>query len=84
VAVDELDYHGSRGSSPREETRRRQQDLVGSLELTEFGPQRLDLRGVGGADPRLLAGVDRGLLAPAAQGVRVDPDPRADPQHGMR
>src|SRR3954452_22522965 len=74
----------SRVELPREETRGRQQDLVGPLELTNLPLQLPQPGGIGGRHPRSATGVDVGLLAPTAQRIDIDPHPRPDPVHRRR
>jgi hypothetical protein len=54
-----------------------------AFQLPHLRLQLLDLLGVAGGRARTLPGVDVGLLAPAAQGVGVYTDPRADPLHRL-
>src|SRR3954454_10751168 len=74
----------SRIEHPREETRGRQQDLVGPLELTNLPLQLPQPGGIGGRHPRSATGVDVGLLAPTAQRIYIAPHPRPDPVHRRR
>src|SRR3954452_16894317 len=74
----------SRVELPREETRGRQQDLVGPLELTNLPLQLPQPVGIGGRHPRSATGVDVGLLAPTAQRIDIDPPPSPDPVHRRR
>lgn len=71
----------SRVDLPREERRGRQPRCRWPVSLP--GPRPRAPRRVRGGDAGTSAGIDIALLAPAPQRVRVDPDPRADPQHRL-
>src|SRR4029453_12675721 len=64
---------------PREETRRRLEDLVGPAQLPDLllqpGPPPLLL----GGHPRAAAAVDLGPLDPLAEGLHPDPQLAGDP-----
>jgi hypothetical protein len=84
ILLDEGHYHGGwRVELPREETRGRQQDLVGPLQLPDLTLQILDPPCVTGGGPRPLPAIDAVLLDPAAQRVRDHPDPFGDPDHRL-
>src|SRR4051794_33401988 len=74
----------SRVELPREETRGRQEDLVGPLELTDLPLQLPQPRRVRGRGPRPAPGIDLRAPAPSAQRVHVDPHPWTDPVHRRR
>lgn len=63
---------------PREEKRRRLQNLVGFLEISVLALQLFDPLLLGGGDTRALMSVDLDLQHPLTQGPRTDPDLRAD------
>src|SRR4051794_24581170 len=69
----------SRVELPREETRGRQQDLVGPLELTNLPLQLPQPGGIGGRHPPAANGVDVRLLAPTPQTIDIYPPPRPHP-----
>src|SRR3954469_4580184 len=74
----------SRVELPREETRGRQEDFVGPLELTDLPLQLPQPRRVRGRGPRPAPGIDLREPAPSAQRVHVDPHPWTDPVHRRR
>src|SRR3954447_24765379 len=74
----------SRVELPREETRGRQEDFVGPLELMDLPLQLPQPRRVRGRGPRPAPGIDLRAPAPSAQRVHVDPHPWTDPVHRRR
>src|SRR5688572_10227745 len=73
----------SRVELPRKETRRRQQNLVGTLQLPHLRLQLLNLLRVACGGTRTLPGVDLGLLAPTTQRVDIHTDTSPDPRHRL-
>ncbi len=73
----------SRVELPREETRRRQQNLVRSFQLINLTAQLLDLGDLRRGLPRPSTGVNLGLLSPGPQRVRVHPNPWTNPVNGL-
>src|SRR4051794_40707367 len=67
----------------REKRRRGLQYLVGPPQLGVLPTQPLELLGLRGRRPCPQPVVDVGLSAPAAQGVRDDPQLRTDPLTGL-
>src|SRR5947207_842580 len=63
---------GARVELPREESRRRLEDLVGSAEFPVLSLELGDARSLFGAEPGPVPAVDLGLADPLAEGLRAD------------
>jgi len=79
VAIADKNYYAAMTASKARAGR--QHDLVGPAQLAHLSLQVLDPLRVRRGGARLLTGVDALLLDPVPQGVRHDPDLRADPLH---